>query len=447
MWAALIDGKAWQGEIINLNKQGEEFIELTWVSPIRKADGTISHYLWVKENITERKKNQMLLSEANKGIVIAEALAKTKAQFLAHMSHELRTPLSHIIGYSDLALLEAMPATSNNYIKIVNRSSKDLLTIINNILDGSKLEVGLMTLNLEPFTLADIRTTLHELLLHAVQLKGLSLTINIEDPVPNRLIGDSLRLRQVLINLLGNSIKFTQQGSVTLNISLKHLDVNEARLLFAVTDTGKGISAEQQAKLFIAFSQVNDSHTKNAEGTGLGLSISQDIVQLMGGLIKVDSHAGLGSCFSFELVLPLALPTIDSPLTPTITPNSEPLSGVRMLVAEDEDFGQKLINGHLKRFGANVVLTNNGLEALAALEQQDFDMVLMDLHMPIMNGYEATTEIRKDVRYAQLPVIAFSASVTDEEKQHCLAVGMNDFVEKPINKVVLLATVERWLKR
>ncbi len=397
----------------------------------------------------EKEKNQTLLSEANEGIARAEALAKTKAQFLAHMSHELRTPLSHIIGYSDLALLEAMSTTSNDYIKIVNRSSKDLLTIINNILDSSKLEAGLMTLNLEPFTLTDIKTTLHELLIHAAQLKGLSLTINIEDSVPNRLIGDSLRLRQVLINLLGNSIKFTQQGSVTLNISLKHLDANEARLLFAVTDTGKGMSAEQQAKLFIAFSQVNDSYTQNAEGTGLGLSISQDIVKLMGGLIKVDSHVDLGSCFSFELVLALALTTIEPPLTltPTITPNSEPLSGVRILVAEDEDFGQKLIKGHLKRFGANVVLTNNGLEALAILEQQDFDLVLMDLHMPIMDGFTATAEIRKQTRYAQLPVIAFSASLSDEDKQHCLAVGMNDYVDKPFNKIALLATLERWLKR
>ncbi|MFI3223482.1 MAG: response regulator, partial [Methylococcaceae bacterium] len=194
-------------------------------------------------------------------------------------------------------------------------------------------------------------------------------------------------------------------------------------------------------------SQVDDGFSRNFEGTGLGLTISQNLVQLMGSSIKLDSHFGLGSNFSFELLLPIVdLVTIAPQLTLTTSQNPEPLSGVRILVAEDDVFNQKIINQVLKRYGASVILANNGLEALVALEQDEFDVVLMDLHMPSMNGYEATLAIRKQARYAELPVITLSASVTDEDKRRCLDTGMNDFIAKPINKVELLATLERWLK-
>ena len=443
MWAALLAGKTWQGEVVNVNKQGEEFIELTWISPIRLDNGIISHYLGVKENITPRKTTEALLLAAKER---AENLSKTKSQFLANMSHEIRTPMTAIIGFSDLALLNEEPEETYQYLQNISTASKHLLTILNDILDVSKLEAGQMRLQLERFKLDDLRTTLYGLLVNTAQKKGLSLTIDIGGKVPDTFIGDSLRLRQVLINLLGNAIKFTQQGSVTLTISLQQLNVTEARLLFAVTDTGMGISAQQQDKLFQPFSQVDDGFSRNFEGTGLGLVISQDLVQLMGGSIKLDSHVGLGSCFSFELVLPLALSTIEPQVTSPITLNTEPLSGVRILVVEDDAFNQKVINKMLNRFGASIVLANNGLEALAALEQDSFDVVLMDLFMPSMNGYETALEIRKQARYAKLPVISISASVTEEDKHHSLAAGMNDFIAKPINKIELLATLERWLK-
>ena len=444
MWATLEDGKAWQGELITLNKQGKEFVELTWISPIRQDDGMISHYLAVKEDITERKKTEALLWAAKER---AESLAKAKSQFLANMSHEIRTPMTAIIGLSDLALLEELPQKTYDYLQNIHDAAKHLFTILNDILDVSKLETGLMTLQLQHFKLTDIKATLQGLFINVAQTKGLTLIIDIESKVPDTLIGDSQRLRQVLINLLGNAIKFTQQGTVTLSINLLQLDATEARLLFAVTDTGIGISTKQQERLFKAFSQVDDSYARNFEGTGLGLVISQDLVQLMDGFIKVESTLGSGSCFSFELALPLVdVSTIESLIIPpTLSP--ETLKGARILVVEDEAINQIIINEVLKLFGASVVLANNGLEALAALEQQTIDIVLMDLHMPIMNGYEATIEIRKQVRYAQLPVIAFSASVTEEDKQQCLDIGMNDCVGKPINKIELLATLQLWLKR
>jgi PAS domain S-box-containing protein len=443
MWASLQDGKAWQGELINQNKQGEDFIELTWITPIRQDNQTISHYLSVKENITERKRSEALLVAAKER---AENLASSKSQFLANMSHEIRTPMSAIIGFSDLALLEEMPVAVYDYLQDISTASRHLLTILNDILDISKLEAGQMTLQLESFNLADLRSTLYGLLINTARAKGLSFTIEIDDKVPNTLIGDALRLRQVLINLLGNAIKFTQQGSVTLTITLQQINATDAQLLFSVIDTGMGISAEQQDKLFQPFSQVDDSFSRNFEGTGLGLTISQNLVQLMGAGIKLNSDIGLGSCFSFELSLPLDLSISEPQLVSTIILNPEPLGGVRILVVEDDAFNQKIINLVLHRFGAYVVLANNGLEALSTLEQERFDIVLMDLHMPVMNGYDATLAIRKQARYAKLPVITLSASVTEDERRRCLATGMNDFIAKPINKIELLATLERWLK-
>ena len=393
---------------------------------------------------------QRLTQERNEALLVAskdrtENLAGTKAQFLANMSHEIRTPMTAIIGFSDLALLEKMPVIIYDYLQDISTAAKHLLTILNDILDVSKLEAEQIRLQLERFKLVDLRTTLYGLLTNTAQVKGLTLTIDIEVNVPDILIGDSLRLRQVLINLLGNAIKFTQQGSVTLTIKLQQLNAIEAQLLFSVIDTGIGISAEQQDKLFQPFSQVDDSFSRDFEGTGLGLTISQDLVQLMGSSIKLDSHVDLGSCFSFELALPLALSAIEAQVTPISSLNPEPLSDIRILVAEDDAFNQKIIHLVLKKLGANVMLANNGLEVLAALEQDRFDIVLMDLHMPSMNGYEATLAIRKMPHHAQLPVIAFSASVTEEEQRRCLAIGMNDFIAKPINKIALVATLERWL--
>ncbi|MEI6145295.1 MAG: response regulator [Methylococcales bacterium] len=404
-------------------------------------------------DITERKQNEALLLAAKER---AENLSKTKSQFLANMSHEIRTPMSAIIGFSELALLYDMPQKVSDYLKNINTASNNLMVILNDILDLSKLEAGKMGLNLSPFNVHDLQKTLYNLFIDTAQSKGLALKIDIDERVPEHLIYDPFRLRQVLTNLLGNAIKFTQQGSVSLNISLLELDELQARLLFAVTDTGIGIAEDQQDKLFMPFSQVDDGYARKFEGTGLGLVISQDLVALMKSQIKVDSQPGEGSCFSFELLLPTTptseLTSIKTPSTNSATidtrSETEALIGFKILVVEDDSFNQKIIHQVLKRHGASlIVLTNDGSEALSALEQQDFDVVLMDLHMPVMNGYQATTEIRKNPHYAKLPVIALSASVTDEERQRSLAAGMNDFVGKPINVNELLSTLVQWLNR
>jgi PAS domain S-box-containing protein len=443
MWAALINGNDWQGEFINFTKEGKELHELAWISPIRESDGSIHRYLSVAEDITERKKTNALLVAAKEK---AEKLAETKSQFLANMSHEIRTPMNAIIGFSDLALLDELPTETRTYLQDINTASNHLLIILNDILDISKLEAGHMSIIPSPFELKGLLTPIYNLFVKAAQAKGLVLSLDIAENIPDKLVGDTVRLRQVLINLLGNAIKFSQQGEVKLSIALQHLTATEARLLFSVHDTGIGISAAQHDKLFKPFSQVEDGFSRSYDGTGLGLVISQELIQLMGGHINLVSNPGFGSCFSFELLLPLvSLTTVDDS-KPSLETEATLLNGIKILVAEDDTFNKKIVNLLLSRYGASVTFADNGLEALAKLEQDTFDVVLMDLHMPAMNGFEATLEIRKQARYAQLPVIALSAGVTDEEKQSCLSVGMNDFVAKPINKVELLATLERWLR-
>jgi len=404
----------------------------------------VQHDLTARKNaaarLAKKKKKNKALKAAKSN---AEDLVITKSQFFANLSQDIRIPVTEIIGFSDLALLEKDPQKTEIYFQNINTTSKHLLAILNDTVDVSKLDVELITLQLAHFNLADLRTMLHGLFINTAQEKGLTLTINIENQVPEVLIGDSLRLRQVLINLLGNALKFTQQGSVTLNISLQQLDANVAQLLFTITYAGMGNNTEQQELLFQPFSEVDDGY----DGTALGLSISQDLVQLMGGSIKLDNHPSLGSCFSFELRLPLGdLATIEPQITPALTLKPESLGGARILLVEDDAFTQMFLTELLQRLGASIVLANNGLEALAVLEIDRFDIVLMDLRMPIMDGYQATLAIRKRALYAQLPVIAFSANVSDEEKRLCIATGMNDFVAKPINKKELLAALKPWLK-
>ncbi len=450
MWAALNTGKAWQGEVTNLNKQGEEFIELTWISPIRQDDGKITHYLGVKEDITERKQLELSLLEAKEK---AEILAHTKSQFLTNMSHEIRTPMNAIIGLSQLALNKDFAPEALDYLSKINRSSVSLLGILNSILDLSKLEAGSMTLDQQPFYLDALRDTLDSLFILAAQEKGLVFSLDVAADIPALLIGDALRLRQVLINLLGNAIKFTQHGAVTLNITLQQSDASKVRLLFCVKDTGIGISAEDQAKLFQPFTQVDASSTRRFEGTGLGLAISKDLLTLMDSELSLDSTPGQGSAFSFELVLSVASTTLENTapyesetLNSALNKVGSILGGLRILAVEDNVFNQQIVMELLKLSGIRVEIANNGEEALVMLAQQNFDAVLMDIHMPVMDGFEATKQIRSQSRFDKLPVIALTAGVTQEERGQCMAAGMNDFINKPVNPSQLLSTLVQWLK-
>ncbi len=456
MWDALNKRQSWQGELLNKTKQGVEYIDLTLITPVAKADGNISHYLSLKEDITTRKLAELSLIESQQALQVAkqhaEMLVSTKARFIANMSHEIRTPISGIIGFSELALIKDMPAEIRDYLAKINSASLGLLGILNDVLDFSKLEAGGISLKLEPFNLSELKHNLYSLFISSAENKELKFSIAISPETPLHVIGDELRLKQILINLLGNAIKFTSQGAVSLTISVKESDNSKAKLSFCIQDSGIGISEQDIGQLFQAFNQLDDSITRRFGGTGLGLSLSQELVQLMGSQFIVTSTLGIGTCFYFDLVLNLpsaieidTLTEHDS-LIAVASDFGKDLAGLRVLAVEDNLFNQQIIKELLSLSGIIVELANNGEEALAILQQHDFDAVLMDAHMPVMDGFEATRQIRSQARFAKLPIIALTAGVTPEERSRCMDAGMDDFINKPINISLLLATLAKWQK-
>lgn len=397
-------------------------------------------------DITGRKQNEAVILLAKDR---AEALAQSKSDFLANMSHEIRTPMNAIIGLSHLALNKEASPEIRDYLEKISSSSNSLLSILNDILDLSKLEAGRLTIDHSRFDLDEILDNIHNLFADRAKEKCLDFKMDVASDVPRGLVGDTLRLQQVLINLLGNAIKFTERGQVTLKITAQQIDPSQARLLFCVTDTGIGMPDYDREKLFQPFSQVDGSITRRFGGTGLGLAISRNLLQLMGGEFSVESAPGKGSSFGFELVLGLSFLSSQYP-SGTVIPAQgyfgKLLAGTRVLVAEDNLINQQVVREFLNLSGITVEIANNGKEAMALLEHGAFDAVLMDMHMPEMDGFEATKLIRSQARFAELPMIALTAGVTKEERERCIALGMNDFIAKPINPKKLMWTLVQWIK-
>jgi PAS domain S-box-containing protein len=419
------------------------------VTTIQNQSGEITGYLGIAEDITERKQNEAIVLLAKER---AEALTRSKSEFIANMSHEIRTPMNSIIGLSCLAIDKAVSDDTRDYLKKINGSANSLLSILNDILDFSKLEAERLTIDQSPFTLDDIVDNLSNLFVISAEEKRLSFNIVVAPDVPRNLIGDTLRLQQVLINLLGNAIKFTEYGTVSLSITLQKIDQSQARLLFCVTDTGIGMSSNDYDKLFKPFSQVDSSIARRFGGTGLGLAISNNLLQLMGSKFLVTSLPGQGSTFGFELVLGVSLispvPGQDRSEIGGLEQSDliRLLTGTRILVVEDNVINQHVIKEFLVLSDIIVEIANNGKEALELLEVSEFDAVLMDIQMPILNGFETTKLIRSQIRFAELPVIALTAGVTKKEREKYLAAGMNAFIAKPINPEKLMLTLVQCLK-
>ena len=395
-------------------------------------------------DITERKQNEAIVLLAKDR---AEDLARSKSEFLANMSHEIRTPMNAIIGLSQLALNKDISFEVRDYLEKIYSCSNSLLSILNDILDFSKLEAGRLTIESVEFDLDTLLGNLSNLFSEHAKQKHLIFNIEVTPDVPRNLIGDISRLQQVLINLLGNAIKFTQQGSVTLKIDAQQINPTQVRLLCCITDTGIGMSDTDREKLFRPFSQVDGSITRRFGGTGLGLAISHDLVQLMGGEFSVVSNPDQGSCFSFELLLGVSSSSPKRPHSCLIVSDKKQLLvGARVLVAEDNPINQQVVCEFLKLSGIIVKLAGNGKEALELLAQGEFDAILMDVHMPVLDGLEATQLIRSQLRYTDLPIIALTAGVTKEERDKCRAIGMNAFIAKPINPEKLISTLVHWIK-
>ncbi|MGQ5523209.1 ATP-binding protein [Chitinimonas sp. PSY-7] len=379
----------------------------------------------------------------------AEESTRAKSMFLANMSHEIRTPMNAIIGMAHLALKTSLSPKQRDYIDKIHTAGLSLLGIINDILDFSKIEAGRLDVESVDFDLDEVLANVATVTNARAHAKGLDYTFDIPPNIPRRLKGDPLRLGQILINLLNNAVKFTEEGKVTLSATLVKQDERGIRLSFNVRDTGIGMTEEEVARLFQAFTQADGSTTRKFGGTGLGLSISRRLVEMMGGKIGVQSRVGEGSLFHFHA---LFQPATTSQVRPTReTPSSLPsFGGIRVLLVEDNEINQQIAQELLQAAGVSVTLANNGREALdklLAFEPAPYDLVLLDVQMPIMDGFATIRAIRAETSLANLPVIAMTAHALLEEKQRCLDSGMNDHLAKPITPQALFDTVGRWTAR
>ena len=585
LWETLGSGRTWRGEFVTRKKNGKRFWESAAISPIRANDGTISHYMAVKEDISERKKFEKKLQDATDA---AEMASQAKSDFLANMSHEIRTPMNAVIGLSHLALQTDLSTKQKDYLEKIQSSATALLRIINDILDFSKIEAGRLEVEETDFRLDDVIDQVCALVTLKAEEKGLEVLVSRGVEVPAYLKGDSLRIGQILTNLAGNAVKFTESGEILIAVVLESKNEENALLRFSVTDTGIGLTEEQISKLFESFSQGDESTTRKYGGTGLGLAISKRLIEMMGGEIGVESTPGKGSTFYFTVRLGIVadqppedavgrdlsgmralvaddrvtarqilgetlegfglsvttvasgdealheieeacdnqpydfalidwkMPGLDGIETlrrvkdsPDIAPKpacalvtaygreeaiaaaedlgtvevfSKPVGpstlfdglqkaiglpgvirrravhapardveairgilGARVLLVEDNAINQQVAQELLEECGLAVTTADNGRLALEALQREPFDIVLMDVQMPEMDGYEATKKIRADNRLDGLPVIAMTAHALASDRDRCLAAGMDDHITKPIDPDTLFAALVRWI--
>lgn len=381
----------------------------------------------------------------------AERANEAKSRFLANISHELRTPMNAIIGFSQLA--QSLPADTfrdkaQGYFRKIGQAGKTLCDLIDGLLDFSKIDAGGLQLESAPFALASVIDQVVSINGETARQKNLRLKIKLAPNVPRVLSGDALRLGQVLTNLVSNAIKFTTEGEVELLVSVSaSLPKDDStRLRFAVRDTGIGIAPEVLPQLFQPFVQADASTTRRYGGTGLGLAICRELVQLMQGEIRVESQLGQGSIFAFEAQFGQADQQRIVASETIAPPPPAPLKGQRVLLAEDNEINREIALAMLQHAGVVVTVVGNGEEALQALKDADFDVVLMDLQMPVMDGLTATRLLRANPRWAQLPVIAMTANVMPEDQQACIAAGMNEHIAKPVDAPVLYAKLLRYVR-
>ena len=394
--------------------------------------------------IRQFKRQHLLIKELDIAEKKASVAAQTKENFLANMSHEIRTPLSGILGFTNLLQKRPLDATSVEFVSSIQRSGENLMAIINDILDLSKIEAGMMRITPGIFSINGLVNSVETFFVERAKEKGLKISSKIDTSIPDTLIGDATRLTQILVNLIGNAIKFTHQGSIIIEIYNKQQSENEVIIGFKISDTGIGIDKEKLNEVFERFNQGEDSTTRNYGGTGLGLSIVKSLILLQNGNIEVSSEPGKGTTFHFHIPYGIAKEQLN--VIPAVDTNyfkDKSNAPLRVLVVDDNAINQSLMKHLLLQWNIDFDIVSNGLEAVEQLINQTYDLVLMDIQMPKMDGYAATQQIR-EVLKLDIPIIAMTAHALAGEREKCLSRGMNEYISKPIKEEELFKLISNF---
>ncbi|ALM91711.1 MULTISPECIES: ATP-binding protein [Alteromonas] len=432
--------------ILNYRKDGTSFYNRLILTPV-KSGGEVTHYIGFQQDVTQQRQAERYLQDAKQK---AEESAHMKSGFLASMSHEIRTPIHGISGVLQLLSNSPLNDEQKHYLSLANFSIQGLLHIVNDILDFSKIEAGQLQIDDQPFDLLETLESLQSQYAILCQEKGLRLHFHFNLQGFHVVIGDSVRFRQILSNLIGNAVKFTEKGEIDVTTTLEHTNGDKLRLTCAVKDSGIGIAKEKQAGIFEVFTQEDLSTTRKFGGTGLGLSISKQLCELMDGEIRLESEKGEGSTFTFNIILKEGDDSLVAPQLSAAHSHNTAAQKRKILIVEDNDINQVIVKQHLS--GHKTLSAKSGIEALEALKKMKvtFDLILMDCQMPDMDGFEATRRIRRGEageRYVNAPIIALTANAMKGDREDCFNAGMNDYLSKPFDVRDLLEKVNYWAEK
>ena len=462
LWETISEGKIWKNDIRNKDKNGKYYWLSMTIVPFKDDLGIPYQYVAISIDITAQKTLELELIEAKVFAELATEIAKeakihaeqatrsaeeavkSKQQFLSNMSHEIRTPMNAIIGFTKVVLKTELTAKQKEYLMAIKMSGDALIVLINDILDLAKVDAGKMTFEKTPFKLSLSITAMLHLFETKIQEKNLKLIVNYDDAIPEVLIGDPVRLHQIILNLVSNAVKFTNKGKITVSIELISEDAEKVSIKFSVIDTGIGIKEKKIEKVFENFQQATSGTSRLFGGTGLGLAIVKQLVEAQNGTINVLSKIDQGSTFSF--ILDFKKTNAEAVLEPEILELNTDIKDTKILVVEDMELNQLLMKTLLDDFGFECEIAANGKIAIEKLQENTYDIILMDLQMPEMNGFEATEYIRKKMK-SNIPIIALTADVTTVDVAKCKAVGMNDYISKPVDERLLYSKLIGLIKK